>query len=268
MNIGSILLIIGILVLLYIVVRYLVNDVNTLSGIQTGTTMQTIEASSLAKDSSGTNQSNFAYSIWFNIDDWNYRYGEPKVIFGRMGHSTSSSTTTTDTTTTTTTEVSGVSGLDPCPIVVLGPIQNNLNISLAVFPSSDDATSDDIKTANGSVIHTCNVANIPIQKWVNLLVSVYGKTLDVYIDGKLVKTCVLPGTAKINQDASVYVTPKGGFAGWTAKFQYYPNAMDPQGAWNIYKKGYGESWLSSIFGKYQIKVSFMENGTENNSFTI
>ena len=88
------------------------------------------------------------------------------------------------------------------------------------------------------------------------------------MDGKLVKTCVMPGIASVSQDASVYVTPKGGFAGWTAKFQYYPYSMDPQGAWNIYQKGYGEGWLSSIFGKYQIKVSFMENGAESNSFTI
>lgn len=258
MNIGSVLLIICIIVLLYIAVRYIVNDVNTLTGVTSGTTMQKIEANDLASDSTGTNQSNFAYSIWFNIDDWNYRYGEPKVIFGRMG---GASTQTDDS--------SGVTGLDPCPLVVLGPIQNNLNISLAIFPGSDtDVTSENITTPSGSVIHTCNVSNIPIQKWVNLLISVYGRTLDVYIDGKLVKTCVLPGTAKINQDASVYVTPKGGFAGWTAKFQYYPYAMDPQGAYNIYEKGYGEGWLSSLFGKYQIKVSFMENGTESNSFTI
>jgi hypothetical protein len=259
MNIGSILLIICVIVLLYIAVRYIVNDVNTLTGITSGTTMQTIEASSLASDTTGTNQSNFAYSIWFNIDDWNYRYGEPKVLFGRMGGASTSSGG----------ESTGVSGLDPCPLVVLGPIQNNLNISLAVFAGSDvEMTSEDIKTQSGAVIHTCNVSNVPIQKWVNLLISVYGRTLDVYIDGKLVKTCVLPGTAKINQDASVYVTPKGGFAGWTSKFQYYPNSMDPQGAWDIYRKGYGEGWLSSIFGKYQIKVSFMENGTESNSFTI
>ena len=259
MNIGSVLLIVCIIILLYIAVRYIMNDVNTLTGVTSGTTMQTIQASSLASDSTGTNQSNFAYSIWFNIDDWNYRYGEPKVIFGRMASATSVQSG----------EATGVSGLDPCPLVALGPIQNNISISLAIFPGSDtDMPSDDIKTPSGAVIHTCNVANIPIQKWVNLLISVYGRTLDIYIDGKLVKTCVLPGTAKINPDANVYVTPKGGFAGWTAKFQYYPYAMDPQGAWNIYKKGYGESWLSSIFGKYQIKVSFMENGNENNSFTI
>jgi hypothetical protein len=64
------------------------------------------------------------------------------------------------------------------------------------------------------------------------------------------------------------VTPAGGFSGWTAKFQYYPNSTDPQTAWNIYQKGYGASWLSNIFGKYQVKVAFTDNGNETGSFTI
>ena len=253
MNIGSVLLIIAIIVLLYIAVRYIVNDVNTLSGVTSGTTMQTIEASSLATDSSNPNQTNFAYSIWVNIDDWAYKYGEPKVIFGRMGN--------VSTTTAT--------GDRPCPLVALGPIENNLIVSLTLSGcTTSEQTSQDIPLQNDMCVHTCTVANVPIQKWVNILISVYGQTLDVYMDGKLVKTCVMPGIASVSQDASVYVTPKGGFAGWTAKFQYFPYSMDPQGAWNIYQKGYGEGWLSSIFGKYQIKVSFMENGAESNSFTI
>ena len=250
MNIGSVLLIIAIIVLLYIAVRYIISDVNTLTGITSATTMQTIEASSLATDDSNPNQTNFSYSIWINIDDWSYNYGKPKTIFGRMTNSSSSE--------------------QPCPKVDLGAIENNLEIKLTISGCTpDEATSQSVSIpGTTSCIHTCIVANIPIQKWVNILISVYGQSLDVYIDGKLVKTCVMPGIAVVDQNADVFVTPNGGFAGWTAKFQYFPYAMDPQGAWNIYQKGYGEGWLSSIFGRYQIKVSFMENGTESNSFTI
>ena len=53
--------------------------------------------------------------------------------------------------------------------------------------------------------------NVPLQKWVNLIISLYGRTLDVYIDGKLVRTCVLPGVAQVNPDADILVTPMGGF---------------------------------------------------------
>jgi hypothetical protein len=107
---------------------------------------------------------------------------------------------------------------------------------------------------------------VPIQKWVNLILSVYGRTMDIYIDGKLVRTCLLPGIASINNNADVYVTPSGGFDGWTAKFQYYPSPLNPQQAWNIYAQGYS-SWLS-MFSTYQIKISLEENGNVSKSVTI
>jgi hypothetical protein len=247
MNISTILLIIVIIVLLYIVVRYITTDVNTLSGLSSGTAMTTIASTSLAKSASGNNSSNYAYSIWFYVNDWNYRYGEPKVIYGRMGDS---------------------SGTDkkPCPSVTLGPISNNLDIALTVYPGLDSVSNT--TGEENSTTHHCALPNVPIQKWVNLLISVYGRTLDVYLDGKLVKTCVLPGVAQINDNANVYVTPNGGFSGWTAKFQYYPNAIDPQTAWNIYQQGYGSSMLSNIFGKYQVKISLVENGADTSSLTI
>ena len=48
----------------------------------------------------------------------------------------------------------------------------------------------------------------------------YNITLDVYMNGKLVRTCILPAPAKINPDASVMLTPEGGFKGWTSNTQY------------------------------------------------
>ena len=74
--------------------------------------------------------------------------------------------------------------------------------------------------------------------------------------------------AKIDSSAPVYVTPLGGFSGWTSRFQYWSDSTDPQKAWNIYRRGYGGSWLGSLFGKYTIKVALMEGDTEDSSFTI
>jgi hypothetical protein len=258
MDIKSVLLIIIILALLYIIVKYVFSDANTLSNLSSGTTMQTITANNLAKGDVA-NSSNFTYSIWFYINDWNYKYNNNKVLFGRMGGLSDSIGTS----------VSGISGANPCPVAILGSIENNLSILLSCYPGSDVVPStDQVVNSDGTIVHTCTVSNIPIQKWVNLLISSYGRTLDVYLDGKLVSTCVLPGVAKINQDASVYITPSGGFSGWTSKFQYFPNSTDPQAAWNIYKAGYGNSWLTDLFGKYQVKVSFSNNGTENSSYTF
>lgn len=283
MNIRGILLIIVLIVLLYVVIKYFISDVNTLSNnILSGTQMQTITADKLPVNGSGPQASNFTYSMWFYVQDWNYKYGELKVLYGRMG-SAAGATSESDSDLSASMASSCITssspasafpasaipssssssdismfGSNPCPLVTLGALTNELNVSLSVFSSSSKITSP----------FTCKVANVPIQKWVNLIVSVYGRSLDIYIDGKLVKTCVLPGLANINSNANVYITPNGGFAGWTSKFQYYPNATDPQTAWNIYQAGYGGSMLSSIFGNYQIQLAFLENGNQTSSITI
>ena len=256
MNPLTIVIIIIIIVLLYFFLRFIFKDKYTLQTMQNAQTASTINASSLATNGSNIPSSNFTYSIWFYINNWNYRYGEKKVIFGRMGAQSTSSSGSS---------VAGLSGLDPCPAVVLESVENNVSISLGCYPglSEEPSSSTNVNT----VVHTCSVANVPVQSWVNLLVSVYGRSMDVYIDGKLVKTCLLPGIAAINNNANIYVTPNGGFDGYTAKLQYYPNATNPQQAWNIYSSGY-TNWLSSIFGPYQVQISLVENGNVQNSITI
>ena len=251
MEAKNVLLFVIIVVLLFIVVSYISKDVSTLSGLTSGKTMQKIEATGLDSSSSSGNTSNFTYSIWFYIDDWNYRYGEEKFVFGRMITGSPGSN----------------SKLEPCPSVVLGALENNIIVSLSVFPGQDTVPTTD--TSTNSIIHRCSVANVPIQTWVNLLVSVYGRSMDIYIDGKLVRTCVLPGVGKIDANAPVYITPNGGFSGWTSKFQYWADSCDPQKAWNIYEDGYGgSSMLSSLFGKYTVKVALMEDGAESSSFSV
>jgi hypothetical protein len=267
MELKNIIIFVVIVVLIIIVIGYIKKDVSTLTNVVSGQSMQTIEASSLASSGTATSTSNFTYSIWFFIDDWNYRYGETKIIFGRM--------------------IMSQTPPVPCPTVVLGPLENNILVSLAIYPGADEIPSDaaegvddtamEVCEASGATncssmnsdasISTCAIANVPIQRWCNLLVSVYGRTQDLYLDGKLVRTCVLPGVAKIDANAPVYVTPDGGFSGWTSKFQYWPDATDPQQAWNIYSRGY-TNWLSSIFGPYQVQISLVENGNVQNSITI
>ena len=247
MNPLSIFITIVVIILVFMFLRYMFTDPYTLQGITDGKTMTTIEPSSLANNGSNVPSSNFAYSIWFYVNDWNYRYGEPKVIFGRMGASSDPSGGS----------IPGVSGLDPCPAVVLGAVENNLMVALGCYPGAD---AQPTTTGGNTIVHTCSIANIPIQKWVNLILSVYGRTMDIYIDGKLVRTCLLPGVANVNNNSNIFVTPNGGFEGWTSRLQYYPNSLNPQDAWNIYVKGYGGNWFSNLFGGYQLKIAVIQDG--------
>ena len=244
MEAKSILITVIIVVLLIIIIRYILKDVNTLSSLTSAQTSQTISSDSLASSSSSGNSSNFTYSIWFFIDDWNYRYGESKIIFGRV--------------------TSGSGKKEPCPSVTLGSIENSITVSMAVYPGIDEDPDD----GGNYIVHNCGIANVPIQRWCNLLFSVYGRTLDLYLDGKLVRTCVLPGVAKIDSSVPVYITPAGGFSGWTSRFQYWPDSSNPQKAWDVYKAGYGGSLLGSLFGKYTVQISLMEGDTVESSVSF
>jgi hypothetical protein len=249
----SIVILIVVVFLIILLIKYIFSDPYTLQNLQNGKTASTVQASSLATNGSSVPSSNFAYSIWFYVNDWNYRYGESKVIFGRMGAMSGSGKGS----------VKGLSGLDPCPAVVLGAVENNISISLGCYPGADQEPTT---PGGNTVVHTCSVANVPIQKWVNLVLSVYGRSMDVYIDGKLVRTCLLPGVASVNNNAKIFVTPLGGFEGWTSKLQYYPNSLNPQEVWNIYTRGYA-NWLS-MFNSYQVEISLVENGTTQSTVTI
>lgn len=137
----SIVLTIVVIVLILMILRYLLSDPYTLQNLQDGKVGSIIEPDSLATNGSNVASSNFAYSSWFYINDWNYRYGEPKVIFGRMGAQSDGAKGS----------VEGISGLDPCPAVVLGAIENNLMVSLGCYPGVDQQpTTEGGKT----IVHT------------------------------------------------------------------------------------------------------------------
>ena len=221
--------------------------------VMDATVMTTIQPSNSGNNTN--NSGNFTYSIWFYVNDWNYKYGELKFIFARMGSSATALSSNANS-------VESLTNLYPCPAVTLSPVKNNINISMTCY-------SGDPKKPSNNIVNNSEIENVPIQRWVNLFFSVYGRTLDIYLDGKLVRTNILPGIANINQSAPTFITPMGGFYGWTSKFQYWPNASDPQQAWNVYKAGYGgNSILSSLIGQYQVKVALINNGQETSSLEI
>lgn len=233
-----ILVVVAILVVVYLILDVFFNKSTSLTKMSDGKTKQIIQASTLPND---TNTSNYTYSTWFYVDDWNYRFGEEKILLGRIDQDQ-----------------------HPSPSIVLGAMENDITISVSCYPQNLQSGV----VNDSSIVHKCVVRNFPLQSWVNLIISLYGRTLDVYIDGKLVRTCVLPGVAKVNPAANIQVTPSGGFSGWTANFEYWDDATNPQQAYNIYKSGFGGSLLGNLFNKYRIKISFLEDNQEHGSFEI
>jgi hypothetical protein len=133
----------------------------------------------------------------------------------------------------------------------------------------EDVLDTSLKLSNGTSV-TCSVPNIQLQKWTNILMSVSDQSLDMYVNGKLVKTCVLetfPAVPTLD-NAGVFLTPDGGFQGFTSRFRYWGEAVNPQEAWNIYKQGPGGNVFTNFLGTYKLQINFLKGTETAASLTI
>ena len=348
-----------ILIILYLLFSWLFQDGTKISSMEPGTNSKTISASKLPDN----NTSNYTYSTWFYVNDWNYEFGKEKILLARQNSNNETpikitlgaaenninievlcydSTSSTGTGsgagsgagadgggaaavgtkdcpvqcktcysgknyqggvaltngtctkycsalrkcgTTDTYQIGGVDctkctptvppagsnansvwpskGIDGGLTKLLGSTNNEQENTLSSGTLQNEGTTSGI-----SKKHKCTVRNFPLQKWVNLTVSLYGRTLDVYMDGKLVRTCILPGASKSGTGGNILVTPGKGFDGWTSQTRYWADATNPQQAYNIYREGYGGSIIGNLFNKYRVRISFLEDNQTKGSFEI
>jgi len=283
-----VILVFVLLVIVYLIVNAF-SKTNKLTEMAEAKKPQTIKADDLKNSN---NSSNFTYSMWIFIDNWNYMFGSEKNILDRTN----------------------------CPNVVLDTKPNTLKVKIKYYDAEkevagagagsggagiDQSATDaaclacesgytcacdacnkgvrssetdeeraarlaaerDSANANTS-LHTCVIDNIPIQKWVNVITSLYGRTLDVYVDGKLVRTCVIPGVPRVDNNMDINVTHGGGFSGWTSSFKYWSHASNPQEAYNIYKDGFGGSILGNALSKYRLRFSMVKDNEVQGSFEV
>lgn len=105
------------------------------------------------------------------------------------------------------------------------------------------------------VMPPCDLPEIDLQRWVCISVVLNGKTTDVYMDGKLARSCVSPGFFRVDATGVVMkLVDFGGFDGFISDVTTYNYALNPEQAYRIYMAGPSEiqaagfmSWLSSIF---------------------
>ena len=114
---------------------------------------------------------------------------------------------------------------------------NNVTVTLATYPSD----------AGSQVEASCQIENVPLQSWTNLIMTLNGNALDCYLDGKLVRTCVLSGVPKMDKKAPLYLCPgkEGfkGFSGYTSKLRYY-----------LYSKNSDHSLIEKLFNELKLNV--------------
>jgi len=183
---------------------------------------------------------NHTFSSWIYVKDWNYKFGQYKNILWK-GNPPSTSTTRS------TPAIANVH----CPSIWLYPLTNSLKV----------VTS----TSAPEQVESCDIQNIPLMTWVHIVYVLNNRTVDVYINGKLERSCALRGIPTISNDP-VYMTsgnPQAGFYGKIGKTQYFTKALLPNEVANIYQVG--------PLGNTQYEVKFFSDGrlisiTNGNSF--
>ena len=155
----------------------------------------------------------------------------------------------------------------------------------------------DVAMSNNSTISTIITQNFPLQKWVYIIVSLDNQFLDVYLDGKLVKSVrlsdstgsifpVVPGNSpqvwlgNSNTNNKLYNGISGSASSGTAISSFNPfNAfatyfyrwtvpMDPGTAWRYYMKGNGQNSLMNNLSGYGVNMQILQNNVVASSYTL
>jgi len=84
----------------------------------------------------------------------------------------------------------------------------------------------------------CDLPEIEMQRWVNITVAVNGRTIDVYLDGKLSRSCVLPAYFKVSPSGySAKLLDYTGFGGMISTTMMYDSALNPEQVYQNYMAG-------------------------------
>tara|TARA_X000001036_G_C20668510_1_gene801598 strand:- start:441 stop:1340 length:900 start_codon:yes stop_codon:yes gene_type:complete len=84
------------------------------------------------------------------------------------------------------------------------------------------------------ILETIYVPDIPLNKWVNVIIRCQQNVLDVYINGSVVKRYELTDVPKQNY-GNVFLTANNGFSGYTSELRYFAYALSPGKIVNIAK---------------------------------
>lgn len=138
----------------------------------------------------------FTWSVWLYIEDLEYNKGKYRHIFHKGNaniiHDASSNNI-------------GQNFPNNGPGMYLGQDDNSLVVMMNTFD-----------TINNEIV----INDIPVKKWINVILQCDGQKVDVYINGTLTKRSILDGVPKQNY-GDVYVAMNGGFDGYISELRYF-----------------------------------------------
>lgn len=157
----------------------------------------------------------YGLQFWLYISDWDYRFGQTKEVVKRGAPNDGS-----------------IVG----PRIYLSPTDNTMHVEVSLYAIDQSAASAEPGSNSTGDSFTCSVENVPLQSWFSVSTTVFQRNLDIYINGRLVKSCVLPGVPKPAL-GDVIIADNGGFAGSLCNLNGYSTMLSPDDAKSFHAKG-------------------------------
>jgi hypothetical protein len=84
----------------------------------------------------------------------------------------------------------------------------------------------------------CDVKEVPLQRWVCITIVSSGRVLDVYLDGKLTRSCVLDNVVHVPRSPlKLRLGENGGFGGRYSSVQMWGSQLTPDAIYGLYMQG-------------------------------
>ena len=183
----------------------------------------------------------------YSIEMWMYVYnfggsGSPTYIISRLGNEEDDSSRSS-------------------------PKEKTKNIGIKLDNASPKLYVEYSKKVDGSKSKSESqliTDNFPLQTWVHLIVSVDNSFIDVYMNGKLVKSF----QDTINAPSANSLIEYGQVNCYLAKMTRTLSATDPQTAWDHYISGNGENPLAKYLANFGLSVTLQKNNQDYSKITV
>jgi len=173
----------------------------------------------------------YTFSFWMYVNGWDYRSGLPKSVVQ-----------ITDSDLPNFYLLNTILYPNEAKMMVRVHTANSYGSDMTNVSTSNTAISGGSGLSTGSSMKSpvCDIQDIDLQRWINIVVAVNGRICDVYYDGKLNRSCVLPDLTEAGAPGStqtVQIGDKGGFIGQVTGIQFFAYALTPDRIYAIYQRG-------------------------------
>ena len=148
-----------------------------------------------------------------------------------------------------------------------GNPNKNKNIGLKLTSTKPSLTLEYTKTVDSTTKSPVSMQitdNLPLQTWVHLIISVDNSYIDIYMNGKLVKSVKDSIATPSLSKSVIYESSKT----YLAKFERTAAPIDPQTAWNHYLSGNGENPIKKYTGDYNLALSFKKGEKDSDAWNL